>query len=94
MTVLKELTVALSKYTDKSGKEKTQWLKIGEIHESKEGKHYGVIYPHINLAALPKKDGDNRVFFNMFDPKPYEGKGTAPSPDAAPSADFNDDIPF
>ena len=65
--ITKELCVAQRKYTDKNGNEKTVWLKIGEIHEH-NGKTYGVVFPHINLAALPRKEGEDRVFFNLFDP--------------------------
>lgn len=76
MTVLKELCVAQRKYTNQAGEEKTVWLKIGEIH-THQGREYGVIYPHINLAALPRKDGEDRVFFSMFDPKPKDGQSPA-----------------
>jgi hypothetical protein len=87
MTVLKELCVAQRKYTNSNGEEKTQWLKIGEIHE-KDGREYGVIYPHINLAALPRKEGDDRLFFSLFNPKPKEVKGKTQS------VDIESDLPF
>lgn len=100
--ITKELCVAQRKYTDKNGNEKTVWLKIGEIHEH-NGKAYGVVFPHINLAALPRKEGEDRVFFNLFDPKPKDGQNDAPKaanqakPSSGAPADFNefeDDIPF
>ncbi len=99
MTILKELCVAQRKYTAQSGEEKTVWLKIGEIHANSQGKEYGVIYPHINLAALPRKEGEDRVFFNLFDPRPKEGQAPKQaSRQAAPPTgglgDFEDDIPF
>lgn len=92
MTVINELCVAQRKYKDKNGQEKTVWLKIGEIHEH-NGRQYGVIFPHINLAALPRKEGEDRLFFSLFEPKP---KGEAnPTPTQSQSAsDFESDIPF
>ena len=96
--ITKELCVAHRKYTDKNGQDKTVWLKIGEIHEH-NGKTYGVIYPHINLAALPRKEGDDRLFFNLFDPKPKDGQSDAPkakpdAPVAGAFEDFESDLPF
>lgn len=94
MTVINELCVAQRKYKDKNGQEKTVWLKIGEIHEH-NGRQYGVIFPHINLAALPRKEGEDRLFFSLFEPKPKEGRETKPTPTQSQAAsDFESDIPF
>lgn len=89
--ITKELMVAQEKYTTKDGQEKTKWLKIGEIHEH-NGKTYGVIFPWINLAAIGRKEGDSRLFFNMFDPKP---KGEQKAGNAVSAGgDLENDIPF
>lgn len=103
MTVSKELCAAQRRYTDNNGQEKTVWLKVGEIHTSSEGREYMVLFPHINLAGLPRKDGDDRLFVSMFDPKPRDGRQQqqrqqAPQSRQAPPSnyaeDFSDDIPF
>jgi hypothetical protein len=78
MTVLKELSVVQEIYTDRNGEQKKKWLNIGQLHEH-EGREYIVLYPHINLAALPRKEGDSRLFVTMFDPKPRDGAQAAQS---------------
>lgn len=78
MTVLKELTIATGKYTDASGTEKTRWRTIGHLHDGQKGQ-YITLDSLVNLAAIPRKDGDDRVYVNMFDPKPKDGQ-RAPSP--------------
>jgi hypothetical protein len=97
MTILKELTVATGKYTDSSGGEKTRWQTIGHLHDGKNGQ-YITLNPMMNLAAIPKKEGDDRVYVNMFDPKPKDGQKQAPkaSQRAPQTADEDPDssIPF
>lgn len=94
MTILKELTIATGKYTDQTGAEKTRWKTIGHLHDGSKGQ-YITLDSLVNLAAVPRKDGDDRVYVNMFDPKPKDGqRPSKPAPKAAP-ADFDDsDIGF
>lgn len=82
--IKKELVVSNGGYTTKDGQEKTRWVKIGAVHEY-EGKQYITLDGHIALPALIK-DGDTRVFVNLFDPKSRDG--------GAPKKDFDDDMPF
>lgn len=93
MTIVKELSVVTRTYTDKQGNEKKVWKTIGAIHTSSKGSEYIVLDPLINLAAIPRKDGDDRVFVSMFDPKEKQpqSKGQGRS---GPISDFNDDVPF
>lgn len=97
MTILKDLAVVIDTYTDRNGAEKKKWLTIGQLHSSKEGREYITLEPHINLAAIPRKDGDSRVYVSMFEPK---AKGDAPaaapaqSAKPAPAAGMDDDVPF
>lgn len=100
MTVMKELSVVQETYTDRNGEQKKKWLNIGQLHEH-EGREYIVMYPHINLAALPRKEGDSRLFVSLFDPKPKDGEKYAPKTppavkgaDAKPEFDNESDIPF
>lgn len=95
MTVLKELCVVQETYTNRDGQEKKKWLKVGEIHGGKNGE-YIVLFPHINLAAIPRKEGDSRLFVSMFDPKPRDG-GQHPSQANSKDggfADMDSDVPF
>ena len=61
-----------------------------------------MLYPHINLAALPRKEGDSRLFVSMFEPKAKEGEKPAQTASKAPAnkpADggfgaMDEDVPF
>lgn len=93
MTVKKELCVVARTYTDKSGETKKVWTKVGEIHTAKDGREYMVLDPMVNLAAVPRKEGDDRVFVSMFDPKPKTERVKTPA--VAPPDDFDSqEIPF
>ena len=88
--IKKKLVVANGKYTTKDGSEKTRWVNIGALHEH-EGKAYITLDAHITLAGLERKEGDTRVFANLFDPEPYQPR---PQAAQAESGDFDDNIPF
>ena len=92
--MIKELVVVIDTYTDRNGNEKKKWLKVGELHQSKEGREYITLEPHINLAAIPRKEGDSRIFVSMFEPKAKdEPAKPAPGHDA-PAAFDSEDVPF
>jgi hypothetical protein len=95
MTILKDLAVVIDTYTDRNGAEKKKWLTIGQVHSSKEGREYITLEPHINLAAIPRKDGDSRVYVSMFELKARDGAPAAPAQSAKPAPAMDDsDIPF
>lgn len=100
MTILKELCVAAGKY-ELNGEEKTRWTRIGHLHETQDKtRQYITLDPTYNLAAFPKKEGDDRLYVNMFDPKPKDGQKPTGRSQSAPSGgggrggDPNEDIPF
>ena len=88
--IKKELVVANGEYTNRNNETKTRWVNVGALHEH-AGKHYITLDAHINLAGLERKEGDTRIFVNMFDPKKKESQ-----PQSAPPSDdgFDSDIPF
>jgi hypothetical protein len=101
--IKKKLCVALRKYQGSDGKEKTQWLEIGHIHTSREGREYITMDPHINLAGLPQgniEKGDQRVYVSLFDPDKdkYQGGGQRgqqrQQKDLNEPLDNDEDIPF
>lgn len=71
MTIIKELSVVKTTYTNKQGEEKKVWLNVGQVHEH-EGREYITLDPTINFGALPRKQGDDRLFVSMFEPKPKD----------------------
>lgn len=94
MTILKTLSVVASKYTTKDGQEKTRWLTVGHLHEGTKGQ-YITLDPTINLAAIPRKEGDDRVYVNLFDPKP-KGQQVGSGSVSAKRDELDDgaDLPF
>ena len=105
MTILKDLAVVQETYTDRNGEQKKKWLTIGQIHASNEGREYIVLYPWINLAAIPRKEGDSRLFVSIFEPKvrdevkpahevkPAQTASKAPAK-PEPAFDNDSDVPF
>jgi hypothetical protein len=90
--IKQNLVVKNGSYTTRDGQEKHRYLTIGQLHEH-EGRLYITLDAHINLAAIPRKDGDTRVMVSLYDPKPRDGE--APKK-AAPVEDdgFDSDLPF
>lgn len=93
--IKKNLVVAVDKYTDRDGKERTKWATIGQVHESQNGKEYITLDRTFNLAGVrPQRrdDGtiDDRVFVNLFEPK---GRQESPQGQDLDN-EFEPDIPF
>ena len=79
MTILRDLVVAVGKWTANDGTEKTRWRTIGQMHEGSKGK-YITLDPAFNLAAVPLKEGYYRVYVNLFAPKDRSAAGQGPAP--------------
>jgi hypothetical protein len=94
--ITKKLMVKNGSY-QKDGEEKNRWLQIGAVHEY-EGREYITLDRYVNLAGLPTKDGDTRVFVSMFDNDDSAKPAAAARPRKPAAADvpFDDDstIPF
>lgn len=92
MTILKNLTVVTGTWVNREGETKKSYRTIGHMHEGQHGP-YITLDSDVNLAAYPRKEGDNRVVVNLYDPKPRDDK-----PKAAKASEpaFQDDqeIPF
>ena len=102
--IVKNLVVTNGEYTTRGGETKRRYLTIGQLHEH-EGRQYITLDAHINLAGLARKDGETRVFANLYDPLPKGQENDSASPRAEnrpsrgvprqPSAeDFDDEVPF
>lgn len=90
--ILKNLVAANGAYTDRNGQEKKRWVKVGDLHEH-DGRQYITLEATVNLAGLERKEGETRIFCNLFDPEPRGGQPSRPTPRAAAPAP-DDDIPF
>lgn len=92
MTILKELTVVTGSYTDKTGATKKRYKTIGHLHSGQYG-DYITLNADVNLAAYPRKEGDDRVMCNLREPYQKDGKPAAAKP-AQGDEPFDDSIPF
>jgi hypothetical protein len=91
--IKKNLVVKNGSYSTRDGQTKHRYLTIGQLHAGNDGNDYITLDSHINLAAIPRKDGDTRVMVSLYDPKPRDGE--APKQGAAKAEpEFDDEIPF
>lgn len=74
MTILKNLVVKNGSYTTRDGQEKHRYLTIGQLHSGNDGGEYITIDAHINLAAIPRKEGDTRVMVSLYEPREEGGQ--------------------
>lgn len=94
MTILKNLVVKNGSY-EINGQTKHRYLTIGQVHQSKDGNEYITLDAHINLAAIPRKDGDTRVMVSLYEPRDAAGEKPRDTPTARQSSDFVDsDVPW
>ena len=67
MKKLKDLAVVTGTY-QKDGETKKRYQNIGALMESEKGQ-FLLLDPLINLAAVPRDEGRDRVIVSMFGPK-------------------------
>lgn len=90
-----DLAVKTGSYQDNQGQTKNRYQNIGAVMQGDNGP-FLLLDPLINLAAVPREPGKDRVLVSCFDPK-QDGQAPAPRA-AAPAQQRNqipeDDIPF
>jgi hypothetical protein len=87
-----DLAVKTGSYTDRDGKQKNRYQNIGVIMQGDDGGHYALLDPLINLAAVPREAGKDRVMVSMFQPNNEQQQAPRQQRQAQPQPD--DDIPF
>ena len=91
--ITKNLVVKNGSYTTKDGQTKHRYLTIGQLHAGKEGNDYITLDAHVNLAAIPRKDGDTRVMVSLYEPR--DQHESTPRPAKRDDDAFEDSqIPF
>ena len=80
-----EIVATTGSYTNANGEEKRRYENVGHVHQH-EGRFYITLRATFNPAGLPRKEGDDRVFLNLYEPKEKE------APKAQKSMD--EDEPF
>lgn len=99
---IKDLCVITRKYTDRDGKEKSQYENVGHILQMDDGSEMQLLKRTFNPAGVPNPDNRDTVILYRFDVKDKSAApGSAPSPAPAPSTnvpqmagDPNEDILF
>lgn len=88
---IKNLSVAIGKYTDHSGNEKTNWLNIGAIFQKDDGGKFMLMNRTFNPAGVPNPENRETFIVGMFDVK----KDDQPSGENKGHDIENiDDVPF
>ncbi len=65
-----DLAVVVGSYTDKNtGAQKNRYQTIGTMMRSDDGGKFMLLDPLINLAAVPRGQGKDRVMVSMFEPR-------------------------
>lgn len=66
---IKNLSVAVGKYTDSNGNEKTNWLNIGGIFQKDDGGKFMIMNRTFNPAGVPNPENRETFIVSMFDVK-------------------------
>ena len=90
MPIKKNLVVVTGTWVNRDGETKKNYKTIGQLHEGPNGNDYITLDSDVNLAAYPRKEGDNRVMISLYDPKPRDGEQRTPPP-KAPARTIEDD---
>ena len=69
---MKKIMAANGSYTDREGNNKTNWVKIGMLGMSQNGKEYILLDPCINLAGFTREPGKDMLMCSVFEDKPKE----------------------
>lgn len=88
-----DMAVKVGQYQDQSGATKNRYQNIGVIMQGDDGGHYALIDPLINLAAVPREAGKDRVMVSLFEPRNDAQQQAARPQRAAQSVD-DDSLPF
>lgn len=73
-----DLAVVTGSYTDpQTGQPKNRYQTIGTVLRKDDGGKFILLDPLINLAAVPRGQGKDRVMVSMFEPKEQQGQNHA-----------------
>lgn len=90
-----DLAVKTGSYQDSTGQTKNRYQNIGAVMQGDNGP-FILLDPLINLAAVPREAGKDRIIVSCFEPK--DGQQQAAPQQRAPQrqqpAMSDDDVPF
>ena len=90
-----DMAIKTGTYTGNDGTEKNRYENIGEVHSGRDNGFYARMNPYrvMGLAMAAIARGDDSMMVSLFAPRndqQPQQRQAAP----APSADYDDDIPF
>lgn len=86
-----DIAVKVGSYTDSTGQKKNRYQNIGAVMQGDSGP-FILLDPLINLAAVPREEGKDRVMCSLFEPR--DEKGQRPQQGQSRPSVQDDDIPF
>lgn len=92
-----DLAVKVGSYVDNTGATKNRYHNIGVVMQGDDGGFYALLDPLVNLAAVPREAGKDRVMVSMFEPREdgQQQRQAAPAQRQAPRQQVPaDDVPF
>lgn len=91
-----DLAVKTGSYVDREGKQKNRYQNIGVVMQGDDGGHYALLDPLINLAAVPREPGKDRVMVSMFQPNNDQQQAPRQAPQRQQHHGLDDDssVPF
>ena len=63
---------ASGQYTAQDGQTKTNWVKVGMLGVSQNGKEYILLDPTINLAGFTREAGKDMLMCSVFEDQPKQ----------------------
>lgn len=87
-----DMAVVTGEYQS-GGQTKKRWMNIGVVMENDKGM-FALIDPVVNLAALPRQDGKDRVMVSFFEPKDDSQRAPAGGAPRSAQAGADDVVPF
>lgn len=88
-----DLAVKTGSYTDNTGATKNRYHNIGVVMQGDDGGHYMLLDPLVNLAAVPREAGKDRVMVSMFEPR-EDGQQPRQAAPQRQQQVAQDDVPF
>jgi len=64
---MKKISIPNGTYINKDGQQKTNWVAVGVIGVSQNGKEYVLLDPTVNLAAFHRDEGKDMVMCTVYD---------------------------
>lgn len=93
-----DIAVKTGSYQDNTGQNKNRYQNIGAVMSSDNGP-FILLDPLINLAAIPREPGKDRVICSLFEPRDANAAPAQAPRSSAPaqrqqSPAIDDDLPF